>query len=90
MEGEPSGTTEFSQQMIDNQLVSYNVRNFSSEDYFIVDIVQPESSLTLYEKPILDVNVKVKTKPMVKAMRPYLVASPGQQAQLSYEYLDAR
>ena len=89
VEGEPS-RNEFSQKMIDEHLVSYVPTNMSSEDYFIVNILQYENTI-FNEKPIMDINVKITTTPLVKALKPFLVVgSPGQQAILSYEYLDAR
>lgn len=81
---------EFTQQMVDSGQVQYQVMNMSSEDYFIVDITQPDSNVLYYEKPIYDVNVKIVTVPLVKAIKPFLVTSPGQEVLLSYEYVDAR
>ena len=85
---EDMNQNEFSQKQVNEQLVSYVQTNMSTEDFFLVNIIQYQN---LYnEKPIYDVNVKIVTKPWIKALKPFLVANPGQLSMLSYDYLDAR
>lgn len=83
-----SDQLEFSQREIDTNVVSYRQTNFSAKDYFLVDVIVEKNSHN--EKFLYDINVQVEIKPLIRATKPFLIANPGSQSLLSYEYLDAR
>ena len=78
----------FTQQQIDDNLVHYRQQNLSTKDYFLVDVFLNDHQQN--EKSIYNINVQIGIKPLVRAIRPFLIAHPESQALLSYEYLDAR
>ena len=78
---------QFTQQQLNDRLILYVQTNNSADDYFIVDI---ENDNDVNEKSIHDVQVKIAVQPLIKAMKPFLVANAGQLSLLSYDYLDAR
>jgi hypothetical protein len=79
---------KFTQNDINSMHVSYIQINKSSTDYFIVDISSNNNDQ--FEKSINNITVSISVKPLVKAKKPFLVASPGQKAYITQEYLDAR
>lgn len=79
---------EFNQKQIDEGQVMYVQVKHSPEDVFSVDVVQHDNVFN--EKAILNVAVRIQTKPMIKAQKPFMIATPGSQSLVSYEFLDAR
>ncbi|XP_054159667.1 chondroitin sulfate proteoglycan 4-like [Oppia nitens] len=78
---------KFTQKDINSLHVSYIQINKTSRDYFIVDIMRDNSKQT--HKTIKNITVLISVKPLVKANKPYLIASPGIKSYMTSEHLDA-
>ena len=79
---------EFTQNQVDFNEIQYIQTNYSPEDEFYVDIVHFETKHN--EEPLNNVKIQIQTRPLVKAIKPFLVARPGDFSLLNYEYIDAR
>lgn len=79
---------QFTQNDINSLSVSYIQKNKTASDYFIVDVESKNKDKV--EKSINNITVMVAVRPMVRAKKPFLVASPGQKTIITQEYLDAR
>ena len=79
---------KFRQSDINSLKVSYIQINKTSSDFFVVDIMGVRREQIL--RTIKNITISIVVKPLVRAKRPFLVASPGKRSLITSDHLDAR
>ena len=79
---------KFRQSDINSLKVSYIQINKTSSDYFILDAMRVRSGKI--QKSIENITISISVKPLVRAKKPFLIASPGYRSVITSEHLDAR
>lgn len=78
----------FRQSDVNSLKVSYIQINKTSSDFFVVDIIGVQREQI--RRTIKNITVSIVVKPLVRAKRPFLIATPGKRSLITAEHLDAR